>query len=52
MGDPILKVTPLKRFGTSDDIKGPIVFLASDASAFLSGTKLIVDGGFTINGGA
>ncbi|PPA69295.1 SDR family oxidoreductase [Jeotgalibacillus proteolyticus] len=43
--DPILEVTPLKRFGTDDDLKGAALFLASKASAYVTGDVLIVDGG-------
>ncbi|NHI93508.1 MAG: SDR family oxidoreductase [Candidatus Lokiarchaeota archaeon] len=51
LGDPLLDLIPLKRFGSGDDIKGAIVFLASDASKYISGAKIVVDGGFTINAG-
>ncbi|MFX1451637.1 MAG: SDR family NAD(P)-dependent oxidoreductase [Promethearchaeota archaeon] len=51
MGEPLLKLIPLKRFGNDVDIKGPIVFLASDASQYISGAKIVVDGGFIINSG-
>ena len=39
--------TPLKRYGQPEDLEGMMVFLASDASAFVTGQTLLVDGGFT-----
>lgn len=41
----ILSKTPAARWGTPDDLKGPAVFLASDASNFVNGHILYVDGG-------
>jgi NAD(P)-dependent dehydrogenase (short-subunit alcohol dehydrogenase family) len=38
---------PLKRSGAPEDLEGAIVFLASDASAYMTGQTLLVDGGIT-----
>jgi NAD(P)-dependent dehydrogenase (short-subunit alcohol dehydrogenase family) len=42
---------PLRRIGTPEDIAGAAVFLASKASAFMTGETIVVDGGSTILGG-
>lgn len=38
--------TPLGRFGEPDDLAGAVLLLASDAGRFITGTELVVDGGF------
>ncbi|MDO9399243.1 MAG: SDR family oxidoreductase [bacterium] len=45
----IINRIPLKRFGNSDEIAGPVVFLASDLSNYITGQTIFVDGGILIN---
>ncbi|WP_170007058.1 SDR family NAD(P)-dependent oxidoreductase [Bacillus fonticola] len=46
----ILSVTPLKRIGQLEELVGPVIFLASNASSYMTGQTLFVDGGMTIHG--
>ena len=46
----VLARTPAGRWGTSRDMEGIAVFLASPASNFITGTAIPVDGGYSVNG--
>ncbi|MDX2195367.1 MAG: SDR family oxidoreductase [Cytophagales bacterium] len=45
-GKLIIQNTPFKRFGKPEELVGTLIWLASDASAFVSGVVVPVDGGF------
>jgi len=45
-GEAVIAHTPFKRFGEPDDLLGAVHYLISDASRFVTGTTLVVDGGF------
>jgi NAD(P)-dependent dehydrogenase (short-subunit alcohol dehydrogenase family) len=49
-GQEFLMRTPMQRFGKVEELIGSAVFLASDASSFVTGQLLIVDGGFLASG--
>lgn len=44
----ILQRTPMGRWGTPEDVAGPVLFLASNAARFVTGVVLPVDGGYLI----
>jgi NAD(P)-dependent dehydrogenase (short-subunit alcohol dehydrogenase family) len=43
----LLARIPMDRFGTPEDMVGAAIFLASDASSFITGQMVMVDGGWT-----
>ena len=47
VGDRVLEATPLRRLGNDQDLKGIAVLFASEASAFITGQVIAVDGGAT-----
>ena len=47
MMDNISKYTPMGRPGLAEDLVGAVVFLASDAASYVTGTSIVVDGGMS-----
>lgn len=43
-----IEMTPMKRLARPEEIKGAAVYLASEAASFVTGSDLVVDGGFTL----
>lgn len=50
-GNLVIKNTPFKRFGKPEELVGALIYLLSDASQFVTGMQLGVDGGFTVFSG-
>lgn len=50
-GEAVIRNTPFKRFGNPDELMGCLIWLLSDASVFVSGEVICVDGGFHIFSG-
>jgi len=45
MRDEMIGNTPMKRLGTTEDVAAAVLFLASEAAGFVTGSELLVDGG-------
>jgi NAD(P)-dependent dehydrogenase (short-subunit alcohol dehydrogenase family) len=43
-----MKIIPLKRFGKPEEIAYAVIYLLSDASSWVTGSSLVIDGGFTL----
>jgi NAD(P)-dependent dehydrogenase (short-subunit alcohol dehydrogenase family) len=46
-GDTIIRNTPMKRFGETNELNGTIHYLCTDASKFVTGVVVPIDGGFS-----
>lgn len=49
-GQEVLIRTPMKRFGNAEEVVGAAILLASEAASFMTGSAVIVDGGFLASG--
>ena len=49
-GQELLMRTPMGRFGKTEELVGAAIFLASEASSFVTGQTIVVDGGFLASG--
>lgn len=49
-GQELLMRTPMKRFGDQNEVVGAAILLASDAASFMTGSVIVVDGGFLASG--
>jgi NAD(P)-dependent dehydrogenase (short-subunit alcohol dehydrogenase family) len=47
-GEAVIRNTPFARFGVAEELIGTLIWLCSDASAFVTGVDIPVDGGFNV----
>jgi NAD(P)-dependent dehydrogenase (short-subunit alcohol dehydrogenase family) len=47
-GEGMVKRVPLRRFGTAEDLAGPLLLLVSDAGRYMTGSIVVVDGGHSL----
>ena len=50
VGQALIQRMPQKRLGVPEDLDGPLLLLASDASSFMTGETIVVDGGHLVTG--
>jgi len=50
-GEAVIRNTPFKRFGNPEELCGALIWLLSDASKFVTGEVICIDGGFHVNSG-
>lgn len=48
IAERLTEMTPMKRYGREDELNGIVIFLASEASSFMTGSILVIDGGNTV----
>ena len=46
--DHICQTTPMHRLGKVEEVVGGVIYLASDASSYTTGSDMIIDGGYTV----
>lgn len=46
--EQVAAYNPLNRIGTPEDIAAAVLFLCSDKAAYITGTTLVIDGGYSV----